>query len=81
MSLLLGSTQRTGAVVGCRELELPFRQEIVPTEVPLTVESVIEDIGYRNHYKRDASQKQTTGKAKAEPLGQRPHIETRTDRH
>ena len=54
---MLGSTQRTGAVSGCQELELPFRQEIMPTEVPFTVESVIEDIGYRNHYKRDVSQK------------------------
>jgi len=53
----------------------------VPTEVPLTVESVIEDIGYRNHYKRDTSQKKTTGKAKAEPLEQRPHTETGTDRY
>jgi len=66
MSLLLGSTQRTGTVVGCRELELPFRQEIMPTEVPLTVESVVGDIGYGDHYKRDISQKQTTGKVKAD---------------
>jgi len=65
MSLLLGSTQRTGAITGCQELELLFKQEIVPTEAPSIVDSVIEDIRYRIHYKRDASQKQTTGKAKA----------------
>jgi len=47
MSLLLGSAQRTGAVIGCQELELPFRQEIMPTEAPSTVDSGIEDIGYR----------------------------------
>jgi len=64
-SLLPGSTQRTSAVIGCQELELLFRQEIVPAEVPLTVDSGIEEIGYRNHYKRDVSQKQTTRKAKA----------------
>jgi len=64
-SLLLRSTQRTSTVIGCQELELLFRQEIVPTEVPLTVDSGIEEIGYRNHYKRDVSQKQTTGKVKA----------------
>jgi len=80
-SLLLGSTQRTSTVIGCQELELLVRQEIVPTEMPLTVKSVIENIGYRNYYKRDASQKQTTGNTKAEPLEQRPHTETGTDRH
>jgi len=62
---LLGSTQRTSTVIGCQELEWPVRQEIVPTEVPSTVDLVIEDIGYQNHYKRDVSQKQTTRKAKA----------------
>jgi len=80
-SLLLGSTQRTDTVIGCQELELLFRQEIVPTEVPLTIESVIEDIGYRNHYKRDVSQKQTTRKGESQPLGQRLHIKTGTDRY
>jgi len=53
----------------------------VSTEVPLTVDSVIKDIRYKNYYKRDISQKQTTGKVKANLLQQRPHIETRTDRH
>jgi len=78
---LLGSTQRTGTVIGCQELEQPVRQEIVPTEVLSTVELVIEDIGYRNHYKRDVSQKQTTRKGESQPLGQRPHTKTGTDRH
>ena len=42
---MLRSIQRTSAIIGCQELELPFRQEIMPTEAPLTIDLVIEDIG------------------------------------
>jgi len=55
ISLLLRSTQRTGAIISCQELELPLRQEIVSIKAPLTIDLVIEDIGYKNYYKRDAS--------------------------